>query len=1448
LLAWCEGEIESVSNIKVNGNPIENYYSANSADPYGQGAEVTTKLGKINQTSIQGFGELHNISVIGSVLQKNIPVIFSGVTATAKAFKLEFEIDKLYKKEIDSQNIFSWAMTIQVEIKKIGESNYTTLGSIEILKKSTSGFKRYFKTEYLDEGIYDIRVTKITDDADVGSGALTFGDVTLSSIDEISTEDLEYPTVALTGMRLLALENLQGNLPNVTALVTGKKVRIPKVTFDSGGTDVADWEEYYYDPIASRFKRLANDAVLYWDGVTYIEAWSANPFWCLRDIILAKRYGLGDYVASDRIHEQSFLTSALYADEAVLNEQGKKEKRFRLDLAIDSQLRAPDAIAIITKSCRAIVFQSENLVKVSVERAEQTRALFTIGNIIAGSFQLKYLTNRVPNVLVVDFINKDKNYLRDRVELADPTQALPDVSPISETMQMAGVTRLTQLMRESRVLLNKLKNNRRQISFSAFFDSVLLQPNDIISFQHDLPAWGDGGRIDIYNSNTVVNLDKSIILEPNAVYELQIRNPLTDIPESRIVTNIPGVYQSLTVSVPFSFVPQQNDLWALGIQDIDIQKYRINRIGKDESGVVSISAIEYNEAVYDESAIIIPKDIYKHTSLDIPNVQNLELQEIHNKLENGQVETKIQVSFRIPPKSSKYLKQPKTFEVWVSDNDGASWNYALNTDKEFYVIPDLVTKGINYRVAIVSVLDSGEKNPIATSPQQTIQIVGIDLPPGIVTNFSFKFTDEIEFAWDKNPEPDVAGYEIRTNDDGWLSEGVGLIWRGQATKFILVRPGARSGVQYFIRAFNTAGLISSNSTLIVPTNPKPTAPLPVFTNLFEKAFITWAAVPDNDIQHYEIWQNDEPTFFGIEQAQELIVAKVSSTQFVAPVPYATTYYRVVAVDRFGRGDFSYVMEIPLLLLSGGSIAPNSITATEIRDDSITSPKLTAGSVTAGKLSVGSVVAQNIAVENLGAISANLGRIVSGEIVGALIKTSPDPYRVELDSVGLRAYDNLGRQTVALERGKLCLIDPANPDNYSYMDSGGLVLHTKYGDNPYATRITSGVALTGTTVCLPQWKGQPDILLGIKKLKSYSAASKESDQEWCVYTDGLKSYDFGGANFGWCFDVHAQLRLPGGTRAESVYNSTFGIIKTTGINTCSAIVVAIVQVWCHQNAPDPICYACLCYSILYRKQGDVTWCTKSQTFLTPHNTCSEIKQTYSLISTVPFGASGTFEVQIVETARQYIVSPFVTGTPVCQSVVCYQTVDCSHCYTIFCNSGGGGSVSTSLNSSNQAMRCTATPYVGFNSLPGMISSNIVYSFIVSLSARAGYGTSASASANVNGANYSRAYNPYQPWQAQFQGSGSVGGLQVPITLTAEARSIYTYQYEGASASVSVDMNITYLMCCTDVRQCSYRVCETVWIGGACNSNITGFKSMCEITSSNTILDPAGEVNYLAVAYR
>lgn len=1225
LIALCEGEVDSISNIKINGNPIENYYGDPAGDPYGKNIEISKRYGTNDQSVIEEFGDLHDVHSVNQQLDKDAPYDYTTTGIDIEGFKLSFKLDKCYQKDAEG-NHFAWEVHYRVQYRVNGAASWETIGDFKINKKTKSNVFFNYKSGRFSANKYDIRVTRIYNAPDSDH----FGVLTLTSVDEIRTQDLNYPNTALLGLKLLATDKISKNMPSISCMIRGRKVRIPKVLY---GGEVADWDDYYWDPSTSNFRMRYNNAPCVWDG--YHEAYSGNPVWCLRDLLINDRYGLGEFISDSDLDYASFLAAAKYCEEKIENADGQFEKRMSLDMVVNTESRAIDVINFIAKTFRGLVYYSEGKVRVKVEADESAVQLFTVGNILKDSFNLQYFPKKaIPNILECSFPNKNKDYQMDTLQIGDESAISAGEKPRIRKIQFAGVTRASQVLREGKILLNLFKNNTTAISFRAYTDALVAQVGDVIEFQHDVTQWGFGGRVQTGSTSSKVKLGKSITIGSN--YKIKVRDNDTDTIEEQDVSDAPGTYTELNVTSPFSFTPSAYDVWAVGSPTS--RKYRISGIKKLDSGVSEISAVEYTDGVYDAGAIILSDDEYSHLTLEIPDVTNLVADERSTRLNDGSIQTSIDVSFTKPSTSDRWIKKVVSFDIYISDDNGSSWDFIANTDKELFKITDDIGVGNTYRIVVVSVTDTGEKNPISSSPYDTITLVGWTGYPSNVTGLSSSFTDEIVFKWNKIIDEDLAYYEIRTEDADWGQDDADLVWRGKAEKFILVTPSARAGVVYYIKAANTSRIFSQTATSIHPTNPAPPSPSVTITELFQKVFLMWTDAGDADLQYYEVQRSNTGSWSGEEE----LVHKSSGTSAVCEVPYSITYFRVRGVDTYGAGTWSNTVQVDQVQIGSGDIAANVIVASHI----------TAGAINACHIGANQVTAEKIDVDCLSAISANMGCLTAGCIIGGCIKTGLNPEHTALNCCGLFSYDVCGCLRTKLVNGELCLIDPQCSDCYSFLSSGALHFHHPWGVIPYAKRICSGTSCTGDTVQLNQWYCMPEIIVGIEKLASYVCDAAGFSQEWCVYYDNLAQYDNGGGDFGWQFDVHSCLLVEGGIRPECVHNVEFGMCVCTGANTCKVLVKDQYQLWTHATAPANYCYGVICYEIRYRCLGCGVWCGCCYTFIMPHGSVTQMYCTQTTCHEICLPCAAQWELSKYQVCFEWCDS----GIPSGECLLCL----CSRC--------------------------------------------------------------------------------------------------------------------------------------------------------------------------------------------
>lgn len=153
-----------------------------------------------------------------------------------------------------------------------------------------------------------------------------------------------------------------------------------------------------------------------------------------------------------------------------------------------------------------------------------------------------------------------------------------------------------------------------------------------------------------------------------------------------------------------------------------------------------------------------------------------------------------------------------------------------------------------------------------------------------------------------------------------------------------------------------------------------------------------------------------------------------------------------------------VQELKQLLLNLDTLNIRSLHAKVIEAETITSDKIQANAITSEKIEAGSVVAEKIDVDELSAITANLGHIISGliesiEIYGSYISTNRTGYpKAEMSNTdnmfNVWASEGKGIQMKAFKSGSpyVDYVDGSKTASVYYSGGSGLNLITPSGDD------------------------------------------------------------------------------------------------------------------------------------------------------------------------------------------------------------------------------------------------------------------------------------------------------------------------------------------------------------------------------------------------------------------
>ena len=800
-----------IYGLSAYGTPI-------TGDILASGA-IETRLGTNNQTVIPHFEDLHDIHSLSVPLTKNNSYVYTTQSSDVEAFELRFNLPSGLFQQDSGGSISSWDVTYKIEYRlhptPPDDPPYIDLGNTTISAKSRSEVRRIFRKEGLIAGKYDIKMTRISDNSSLEP--MKNGDLYLVSVDEINMDDLEYPNTGLAGIRALATEQLSGDSPEYE-FEAERVVLCPKVM---NGEVEADWEDYYWDPTynsnVGAFRLLSDDTVLSWDGITYVERFSANPIWCLYDLMTKTRYGIGNYITTDDHDLDYLLEMSQYCEEKVPDGEGGYEKRFRMDICIDSPQKALELIMQLSTIFRGLPFYSDNgKIRIAIDKPDTPVQLFGMGNIVEDSFSQTWSSKRdIPNIVYVQYDNEDNYYQQEVISVVDE-ESLAAGKPINKKEVRYYGTKLSYAIRYGRNLIKAAKYIDQTINIKAGIGALVRQCGEVIDIAHDVPQWGFSGSVKADSTTTKVKLDREVVIEDTKSYAIRVdfAQPNEDGSpryEERTVPaeTPPGAYMEIEVSEAFSLAPQEFDVYSFGEVDKVVFPARIMSLRRQRMGEVEIEAQEYNEDIYDDSAVVIPERKISALELDIPNVTNLELTERISRLADGTIEDVIDVWFRKPALATYLLKRYDKAKIYLSDNNGQSWLLKGETATEHFQIIGDIKDLQAYKVAVVSVSVDGEEKIISNSPQASITVIGKSAPPSDIAYFDVEqLEDELIFGWLPVFDVDLKGYELRMGASWDTAAIIDTIFVGTKYRLPIFAPGINI---FWLKAIDRSGNYSQNA-------------------------------------------------------------------------------------------------------------------------------------------------------------------------------------------------------------------------------------------------------------------------------------------------------------------------------------------------------------------------------------------------------------------------------------------------------------------------------------------------------------------------------------------------------------------------------------------------------------------------------------------------------------
>lgn len=841
-LLYCagEGELSKIEDIRINANPISNY----------KDVQVDIRKGTNDQTVIPNFNDNFADQSLNYELTEswNTQQV-QGDACDAIELTVGFPNGLYYSN--DSGGADRTSVTLKAEIRKVGDESWQALplanqkgmaGHIKrrdawnfiksdnsvtntsdyagrIEEATNNAFYRVFRFDNLEKSRYEIRMRCSAKD---GKSLRHVNKVYWVQLTQIIYDDFVHPGKALIGIKALATSQLSGTDPKVTWIQERSEV-------------------YVFNPYINKYEAQPAD----------------NPAWAAYDLIHICRKIGGEYIVFGQPHMRlDYNAFKAWADKC-------KTNGFTFNYIYDTAMRLWDALKYPEAVGRGKVIPVGTRFTCVSDYQSTPVQLFTVANIKHGSFTEEFQgVEARANSVEISFLNKDKDYERDVIPVYGDTYDESDTLTNPAQVELMGCTSLEQAYKHGKHFLRCNKYEIRTVTIEAFTDAIACTVGDIILIQHDIPEWGEGGRV-VAVSGQTITLDKEVSVQPGKNYQLLIRSNSTDIVSTFNVVNVSGLNVIVKESIPV----QPDAVYAFGEVSKSAKPFRVLAITKTLSEMTrKIQCMEYYPELYVSDDGTVPSiDYTNHGASDIQAVGLVS--DVYGA--NGIMYSRIGVTWQLP-RDGKVSNVVVNYRNVKSDTWTYIGNYPASTNAT--TISDVLL-GATYEVRVQAINELGQ---LTTGVTKSIAIPKMQAPEDVqnlhvlsrynqTADKSVYYDLQVLFEPPANPANfDVAEvWYMLTAKSGKPITDQEWQYAGSSTSQVIIK-ALGPGETYRIKAVsvdrfgNRAETAQMVDVIVKPMDAVPDMPSDFGINFSRNATASWNEVLNADVDYYELRTDNNP--------------------------------------------------------------------------------------------------------------------------------------------------------------------------------------------------------------------------------------------------------------------------------------------------------------------------------------------------------------------------------------------------------------------------------------------------------------------------------------------------------------------------------------------------------------------------------------------------------------
>jgi predicted phage tail protein len=769
----CEGEIQGLvgglQGIYLDGVPVQETNGTNNF----VGATITWTNGTQTQPYLPGFSSVEATATLGTEVYNSVPVTSQIDNPDADAVVVTLAVGGLSYTNPSSGDVSGTDVQMLVEYQPTGGGWVTAL-TADFNGYTDTRYERSYRFPLTGTGPWTVRVSRLTADSDNDD---LINPTYLDAVTTIVDTKLSYPNSALVGFQIDARQF--SDIPARSYLIQGLLIQVPN----------------NYNPVTKTYTGA-------WDGGFQL-AYSNNPAWCLYDLLMSDRYGLGLYINTYEIDTASLYEIGQYCDELVPDGFGGQEARFSLNTCIINPKGAYDVIQDLCSVFRGMTYWGAGTILTTQDAPWQApMPLFTPANVVGGTFTYSGSQRRDRHTVAYVTYNDPNQQYQQATEYVEDPVGIQRYGVRAANIMAVGCTTRGQAYRLGMWQLYTERLDTDQVQFSTGMDAAQLTPGTVIQIADPVRA-GErmGGRI-IAGTTTGITLDAPVVLDPGQTYTLYYYDS-TGTQQSVGVVNTSETTNQLTFTTTAPTAPNPGFMWGLSGSNLNTQLFRVINVHESARNKFDVLALTYNESKFNgidfNTTLLIPP-ISLTLSLVALLPSSWSVTDTSYLIAPGVIGQKLLCSWS--GNSAQYMFQ------WQV-NGGPWQTVTLKTPS--YTLTG-VTAGDVYDFQVYGIsVDGSTSQPLV----ETFTVPVLGAPPGAPTSLTAQggIQDAI-LNWAAPPNIDLDSFQVFMSSTNNIANAVEVGSNIGTTSWTVGNLTAGDTYYFWVRAVNTSGVVGPyNATL-----------------------------------------------------------------------------------------------------------------------------------------------------------------------------------------------------------------------------------------------------------------------------------------------------------------------------------------------------------------------------------------------------------------------------------------------------------------------------------------------------------------------------------------------------------------------------------------------------------------------------------------------------------